>query len=122
IDVWPSDSTEKSPKGVSMAGYQQMVRVEVMRGKFRDSLSQPKPFEPGKPTRVNFKLNDLLHSFRPGHRLMVQIQSSWFPLVDRNPNRFLDIYSAKDTDFQKATVRVLRGGKHASRVVLRELL
>lgn len=121
IDVWPSDAPEKSPNGVPMADYQQLVRVEVMRGKFRDSLSRPKPFKPGKPARVRFTLNDLLHTFRKGHALMVQVQSSWYPLVDRNPNRFLDIYRAKDGDFQKATIEILRGGKHASSVTLGQL-
>ncbi|CAN5511192.1 CocE/NonD family hydrolase [soil metagenome] len=114
IDIWPSDAPEESANGVAMAGYQQLLRVEVMRGKFRDSLSDPKPFVPGKPTRVKFALNDLLHTFRKGHTLMVQVQSSWYPLVDRNPNQFLDIYRAKDSDFQKATIQILCGGRYAS--------
>ena len=91
-----------------MGGYQQLVRGDVMRGKFRNSFEKPEPFEPGKPTRVKFRLQDIYHTFRPGHRIMVQVQSSWFPLVDRNPQKFVDIYSAKESDFQKATQRVYR--------------
>ncbi len=77
-----------------------------MRGKFRNSLSKPEPFVPGQPTPVNFRLQDVAHTFRAGHKIMVQIQSTWFPLVDRNPQKFVDIYNAQDSDFQKATQRV----------------
>ena len=94
-----------------MAGYEQMVRGEPFRGKFRNSASDPEAFTPNQPARIEFTLPDVLHTFRPGHRLMVQIQSSWFPLVDRNPQRFLDIPSAKASDFQKAVERVYRGGQ-----------
>jgi putative CocE/NonD family hydrolase len=83
-------------------GVQQLVRAEVMRGKFRDSLAAPVPFVPGQPTPVAFALDDICHQFRPGHRLMVQVQSSWFPLVDRNPQQFMDIYHARDEDFHPA--------------------
>lgn len=99
-----------------MANYQQLVRFEVMRGKFRESLSQPKPFVPGRPTRVRFTLNDMLHTLRPGHRLMVQIQSSMFPLIDRNPNVFMPIHTASDEDYRAATVEILRGPKYPSRI------
>ena len=90
-----------------MGGYQQLVRGEPMRGKFRNSLEKPEPFEPEKTTKVEFVLPDVYHSFRSGHRIMIQIQSSWFPLVDRNPQKFVDIYSAGESDFQKATQRRL---------------
>jgi uncharacterized protein len=120
IDVWPSDSTAKSPNGTSMAGYEQFVRGDVMRGKFRNSLSHPEPFVPGKPTAVRFKLNDIYHTLLPGHRLMVQIQSSWFPLVDRNPNKFVNINRARSEDFQKATISILRSKKHPSSLTLGE--
>ena len=76
-----------------MGGYQQLVRGEVMRGKFRNSFEKPEPFEPGKPTAVKFTLPDVCHTFRRGHRIMVQVQSTWFPLVDRNPQTFVDIYT-----------------------------
>ncbi len=87
---------------MKFGGYQQLVRGDVMRGKFRNSLSKPEPFVPGQPTPVNFTLQDVAHTFRAGHKIMVQIQSSWFPLIDRNPQKFVDIYSAKESDFQKA--------------------
>ena len=83
-----------------------LVRGEVMRGKFRNSFEKPEPFIPGKPTKVKFTLPDVAHSFKKGHRLMIQVQSSWFPLVDRNPQKFMNIYEAKDSDFQKATIRI----------------
>ncbi|CAN5422911.1 CocE/NonD family hydrolase [soil metagenome] len=115
IDVWPTDSPMMSPNGkISMAGYEQNVRADIMRGRFRDSLEKPKPFKPGEPTRVHFKLNDLLHTFKKGHRVMIQVQSSWFPLVDRNPNTFVDIYHAKPSDFKKATITLYRDQTHPS--------
>jgi len=104
IDVYPDDHPEQS--GVKFGGYQRLVRGDVMRGKFRKNLSKPEPFVPNQPTPLNFTLQDIAHTFRTGHKIMVQIQSSWFPLVDRNPQAFLDIYSAKESDFQKATQRV----------------
>ena len=104
-----------------MAGYEQLVRAEVMRGKFRDSLSSPKPFEPGVATRVRFTLPDVSHAFRVGHRIAVQIQSTWFPLVDRNPQRFVDIYLAADSDFHAETERVHLGGATASRLIVNVL-
>jgi hypothetical protein len=101
-----------------LGGYQQLVRGDVMRGKFRNSLSEPEPFEPGKPTAVRFALPDTCHTFRSGHRIMVQVQSSWFPLVDRNPQSFVDINTARAEDFRKATQRVYRSGDLASRVTV----
>ena len=85
-----------------------------MRGKFRNSLEKPEPFVPGQPTPVNFPLPDVAHTFRTGHRIMVQVQSTWFPLIDRNPQTFVDIYNAKESDFQKATQRVYRTSKMPS--------
>jgi putative CocE/NonD family hydrolase len=118
IDVYPETLPDPTPNpgGVRLGGYQQLVRGEVMRGKFRTSFEQPTPFRPGEPTLVRFDLPDVCHTFRPGHRLAIQIQSSWFPLVDRNPQTFVDIYTAKAADFQTATHRVLRGGAHASSI------
>jgi putative CocE/NonD family hydrolase len=114
IDEWPADSKEVSPRAKSMAGYEQLLRGDVMRGKFRNSLEKPEPFVPGQPTRVHFRLNDVLHTFKAGHRVMVQVQSSWFPLVDRNPNQFLDIYQARDEDFKKATITLYHDPEHPS--------
>ena len=91
---------------VRMGSYQQLVRGEPMRGKFRHGYGQPQPFEPGKVTKVEWVMPDICHTFRTGHRIMVQVQSSWFPLLDRNPQTFCDIYHAKPEDFRKATQRV----------------
>ncbi len=120
IDVYPDDypDPDPNPAGVRMGGYQQLVRGEVMRGKFRNSYAKPEPFEPGQPTRVKFRMQDVYHTFRPGHRIMVQVQSSWFPLADRNPQTFVDIYSAKESDFQKATQRVYRSRALPSKVTV----
>jgi putative CocE/NonD family hydrolase len=121
IDVYPDDYPDPNPNptGVRMGGYQQLVRGDAMRGKFRNSYSKPEPFEPGQPARVKFHLQDVYHTFRPGHRLMVQVQSSWFPLADRNPQKFVDIYSATEADFQKATQRVYWSHELASKVTVR---
>lgn len=120
IDVYPSDypDPKENPSGVKMGGYQQLVRGDVMRGKFRRSFERPEPFEPNEPDVVKFALPDICHVFRPGHRLMVQVQSTWFPLIDRNPQTFVDIYTAKESDFQKATQRVYRTAGKPSLVTL----
>jgi predicted acyl esterase len=94
-----------------MGGYEQMVRGEPFRGRFRNGFDKPAPFEPGKPDKVEFQLPGVYHTFRRGHRIMVQVQSSWFPLVDRNPQKFVKIDEAKASDFQKATERVYRSAK-----------
>ena len=101
-----------------MGGYQQLVRGEPFRGKFRNSFEKPEPFVPGQPARIHFSLPDVCHVFRRGHRLMVQVQSSWFPLVDLNPQTFVDIPKATAADFQKATQRVYRSKALASSVTL----
>ncbi|MBL9112179.1 MAG: CocE/NonD family hydrolase [Myxococcales bacterium] len=123
VDVLGDDAQdpEPNPSGVKMGGYQALVRLEVMRGKFRDGFDAPKPFVPGQPTRVRFSLADVLHTFRPGHRLMVQVQSSLFPLVDRNPQTFCDIYAAKEDDFRPATHTLLRTPEHPSSLGVRVL-
>ena len=120
VDVYPDDYPDPNPNptGVRMGGYQQLVRGDVMRGKFRNSLERPEAFAPDEPTAVGFTLPDACHTFRSGHRIMIQVQSSWFPLVDRNPQKFVDIYTAKPGDFQRATQRLYRSGKLASRVTL----
>jgi len=116
IDVWPDDTKVMTPKGDSMAGYEELIRGDIFRGKFRKSYEKPIPFKPGEATEVKFKLNEMLHTFKKGHRIMIQVQSAWFPLVDRNPNQFLDIYKAKDSDFVKATITLLHDPKHASAI------
>lgn len=108
IDVYPEDAAPSKAvaKSPLMGGYEMLVRGEVMRGKFRNSFEKPEPFVPGKVTAVKYALPDVAHTFKKGHKIMIQIQNSWFPLVDRNPQQFLDIYHAEDKDFQKATHRI----------------
>ena len=123
IDVYPDDfrNPDFKEEGLPwdrtpnpMGGYQQLVRGEVMRGKFRDSLEKPAPFTPGQPTRVAWSMNDICHTFRKGHRLMVQVQSTWFPLMDRNPQVFMNINRAEPTDYQKATHTVFHDAARPS--------
>jgi putative CocE/NonD family hydrolase len=129
IDVYPGDhpdfnnpppaptpGTPATPAITQMGGYQQLIRGEPFRGKYRKSFERPVPFEPGKPDRIAFVLPDVAHTFRAGHRIMVQIQSSWFPLTDRNPQKFMDIPKAKPSDFVKATQRIFVGGADGSRI------
>lgn len=118
IDVYPGDmpNSKPNPGGVQMGGYEQLVRGEVMRGRYRDSYSNPKPFVPGRVTKVQFVMPDINHTFRRGHRIMVQVQSTWFPLVDINPQKFVNIYTATASDFQKATMRVYHSRTAESRI------
>jgi uncharacterized protein len=111
IDVYPNDypDPDPNPSGIHMGGYQQLVRGEPFRGKYYKSFSKPEPLVPNQPVKIEFWTPDICHTFRPGHRIMVQIQSSWFPLIDRNPQQFLDIPKAAARDFKKATERVYRG-------------
>jgi putative CocE/NonD family hydrolase len=120
IDVLPDNepAIANRPRGTAMGGMQRLVRAEVIRGKFRNSLSKPEPFIPGKVAEVKFTLNDALHTFKKGHRIMVQVQSSWFPLVDRNPQQFLKIPEAKETDYRKATIRIWHDAVNPSHIVL----
>jgi putative CocE/NonD family hydrolase len=103
---------------VQLGGYEELIRGEPFRGKYRKSFSTPIPFEPNKPERITFQMPDVLHTFRTGHRIMVQVQSSWFPLTDRNPQKFVDITNALATDFVKATERVYLGGSDGSKIEL----
>ncbi len=123
IDVFPDEMrTQRSwfmpPREVSeknLGGYQMMVRGEVFRGRFRNSYERPEPFEPNKVTRVSFELQDIFHTFKRGHRLQIQIQSTWFPLVDRNPQKFVpNIFFAEEEDFIKTIQRVYRSKEHPS--------
>ncbi|MBM3746054.1 MAG: CocE/NonD family hydrolase [Acidobacteria bacterium] len=118
IDVYPSGYTQPPGQTYPLGSYQQLVRGEPFRGKFRNSFSKPEPFKPGKLAKVQFDLPDVYHTFRRGHRVMVQIQSSWFPLTDRNPQKFLDIPKATAADFQKATQRVYRRRAAASSITV----
>ncbi len=110
IDVYPPNEPNHAympNKNITLGNYEQMVRSEVMRGRFRNSFVTPEPFKPGEVTDVNFRLQDVMHTFKKGHRIMVQVQSTWFPLIDRNPQTFVpNIFKADEKDFQKATHRV----------------
>jgi uncharacterized protein len=120
IDVLPDNTpdNEPNPTGVRLGGYQMLVRGEPMRARFRNSFSKPEAMVPGKVTKVDFTMPDVNHSFLRGHRIMVQVQSSWFPLVDRNPQKFVDINRATEADFQKATQRVYHSGANASKLTV----
>ena len=120
IDVLPDTATtaKGSPRGFSMAGLQRLVRAEVMRGKFRNNPEKPEPFVPNKISEVKFDLNDVAHTFKKGHKIMVQVQSSWFPLIDRNPQKFMRIPDATEKDFQKATIRIYHDAVNASKIIL----
>lgn len=117
IDVFP-DTLSGIENRVPLGGYQMLVRGEIFRGRFRESLEQPKAFEPNAVTNVKFELPDVAHTFMPGHKLMVQVQSSWFPLADRNPQQFVNIYEARDEDFVPCTIQMHRNPKTASGVIL----
>lgn len=131
IDVYPPDypqseldepkreernkpMTDVAPPPFTMGGYEQLVRGEPFRGKFRHSFEEPEAFTPGKVEEVGFAMQDVNHTFRRGHRIMVQIQSSWFPLTDRNPQTFLNIPDAKPSDFVRATQRVYHAQSQSS--------
>ena len=127
IDVYPESDPPADEKSsgnkrildappLHMGGYQQLLRGEPFRAKFRNSWEKPEPLNPGKETDVNFTMPDLFHTFRRGHRVMVQVQSSWFPLTDRNPQTFTNIPNAKPEEFQKATEQVFRQKSAASGV------
>ncbi len=111
IDVFPPDATDPAglPPGRRMGNYHMHIRSEVLRGRYRDSYSKPKPFKANEPTRVKVEMQDVLHTFRKGHRILVQIHSTWFPLVDRNPQKYVpNIFLAEEADFIRTTQRVYR--------------
>ena len=124
IDVYPDDEANhpKTPQGVTLAGFQQLVRGDVMRGRFRNSFSEPEPFKPNEVTEVRVPLLDVLHTFKKGHRIMVHIHSSWFPLIDRCPQKYVpNMFQATDADFTTATHRVYHSPQHASYIEARIL-
>jgi putative CocE/NonD family hydrolase len=125
IDVFPDNfsyDTSYCCKGVKkeaeMAGYQMLVRGEIMRGRFRNSFEKPEAFVPGKIETVKFVLPDVAHTFKKGHKLMIQVQSSWFPLFDRNPQQFVDIYKCEDKDFVPCDIKVFHQKGAASAIIL----
>lgn len=116
IDVFPDrvQAPEGSDIDVPLGGYQMLVRGEVMRGKYRNSFEEPEAFVPGEITKVSFEIPDLAHQFKAGHKLMIQVQSSWFPLVDRNPQKFVNIYECDEDDFQKSSIKIYSDKNHPS--------
>jgi hypothetical protein len=116
IDAFPDSMAAGHPMGPNASGFQLLVRGDAMRGKFRNSYARPEPFVPGRVEKVEFSADDVLHTFPKGHRIMVHVQSSWFPLVDRNPQTFVDIYRAVASDFREATERVYRAPGRASHI------
>ncbi len=127
IDVFPDNLSyndidiyaEKDPeKKYPMGGYQMLVRGEVFRGRYRKSYENPEPFTPGKIEQVKFELPPIAHCFKKGHRLMIQVQSTWFPLVDRNPQRYVNIYSCDEKDFIKSNISVYHEAANASYVII----
>lgn len=125
IDVFPDeyqyDETvfgKGNGTNYPMGGYQMLVRGEIMRGRFRNSFEKPEAFVPNKITSVKYTLPDVAHTFKKGHRLMIQLQSSWFPLADRNPQKFVDIYHCDDSDFQKANIRIYHDAVNQTKFIL----
>jgi putative CocE/NonD family hydrolase len=118
IDVFPDEVNDypENDKNVPMGGYQMLVRGEVLRGKFRNSFEKPEPFVPNKVTEVSFEIPDTAHKFKKGHRIMIQVQNSWFPLVDINPQTFVNIYKAEQKDFIKATHRIYHDKQRPSKI------
>jgi hypothetical protein len=118
IDVFPPDLKPEKDQNirVPLGGYQMLVRGEVFRGKYRNSFEKPEAFVPGKVTEVKYEIPDVAHTFKKGHRIMIQVQSSWFPLVDRNPQKFVNIYECSDIDFHKATHRIYHDAKYPSHI------
>lgn len=118
VDVYPPDAEAGDSEEVSvpLGGYQMLVRAEVFRGRYRNSFEKPEAFVPGKVTEVRYVMPDVAHTFKKGHRIMIQVQNSWFPLVDRNPQKFVDIYKCSDSDFQKASLRIYHEAKYPSNI------
>ncbi len=118
IDVYPDSTSNPKPNTnhVEMGGYQLLVRYDIMRGKYRNSYKKPEAFKPGKVTEVKVPLQDVLHTFKRGHKIMIQIQSSMFPFYDVNPQTFTDIYHAKARDFKKAENRVYFSKEYPSSI------
>jgi len=121
IDVYPADTPDNKPNpcNVRMGDYQMLVGADVFRGKYRNSFEKPEAFVPNKVTNIEYDLRDKCHTFLKKHRIMVQIQSTWFPVIDRNPQKFVDIYLAKAEDFQKAVHRIHRSKQFPSHIKIK---
>ncbi|MBN8701860.1 MAG: CocE/NonD family hydrolase [Bacteroidetes bacterium] len=118
IDVFPDNFNYSTENKYPMGGYQMLVRGEIFRGRYRNSLSTPEAFTPNKTEEVKFELPDVAHTFSKGHKIMVQIQSTWFPLADRNPQQFVDIYSCDEKDFVESTIKIFHDSNNSSCLLL----
>ncbi len=120
VDVFPDTAKDPQPNPdkVKMGGFEMLIRGDIFRGKFRKGYDNPQPFTPGKVEEVSFQMQDVFHTFLKGHKIMAQIQSSWFPLFDRNPQTFTDIYNASPKDFVKAYNSIYHSVKYPSRVTV----
>jgi hypothetical protein len=120
IDVYPGNAPDPqpNPQNVRMGGFQMLLAGDILRAKFRNSFTNPEPMVPDKVTRLAFPLGDKYHTFLKGHRIMVQVQSSWFPMFDRNPQKFVDIYHARESDYRTATQKILRSAPSPSYVTV----
>ncbi len=120
IDVYPDDAKDPDPNptNVRFGGYQQLLRGEIMRARFRKGFEKAVPFVPNQPDKVEFELPDLLHTFKAGHRMMIQVQSSWFPLADRNPQTFVDIYKAKPSDYRPSWMKIFHEPGRESKITV----
>ncbi len=120
IDVYPGDAPDPAPnpQKVRMGGFQMLLAGDILRAKFRNSMNTPQPMVPNQETTLRFTLGDKYHTFLKRHRVMIQVQSSWFPMFDRNPQTFVDIYHAKDSDYAKAEHKVFHSAARPSFVTL----
>jgi predicted acyl esterase len=120
IDVYPGDMEQlpHTEDHIALGHYQQLVRSEVMRSRFRNSFVKPEPMVPGQKTIIRVKLQDVCHTFLPGHRMMIQVQSSWFPLIDLNPQKYVpNIFEANPEDYIKATQQVYEESRVRVRIL-----
>ncbi len=120
IDVHPGETpdNEPNPAGVRMGHFQMLLAGDVFRSRYRNSYTEPEPLVPKEITNIEFSLHDRFHTFKKGHRIMVHVQSSWFPVIDRNPQTFVNIYHAQPGDFQTAPHRIYRSAAHPSYLVV----
>ena len=117
--AYPQEVAAKLPEPrYPMGGFEMLVRGDIMRGKYRESFSNPVPFEPNKVTKLAFRMNDVAHKFLPGHKLMIQIKSSWFPLFDMNPQTFTNIYNCDNSAFTPSRITIYHQAQNASRIIL----
>jgi len=123
IDEYPDDAIDinNDEETIEMGGYQSLLRADIFRSRYRNSFENPEPMIPNQITEVKINLNDVCHTFLKDHKIMVQIQSSWFPMFDRNPQTFVNIYTAKESDFQKAKQRVYFSKEYPSRIIINKM-